>query len=217
LGFLPHKPTSSALARIQDVDQSIWTADSSVSGGGGRSMEAKVRLCVMPEGQPEFDSEARVWGMDAVEQLAAGRETYVLYDPKHASRCEIDRQRLRVEFGPGRNGKDRVVILTTAEARFEDTLASRAKDPAASAQHRQEILERAAAAQADSRAIVDALQTGDFAEVERLKAQLAIGGTGVAAAADPLDRLQKLADLHDRGALTDAEFAAEKAKILGAG
>jgi hypothetical protein len=26
---------------------------------------------------------------------------------------------------------------------------------------------------------------------------------------------QQLADLHDRGALTDAEFAAEKAKILG--
>ncbi len=36
-----------------------------------------------------------------------------------------------------------------------------------------------------------------------------------AAGADPLERLQKLADLHDRGALTDAEFAAEKAKLLG--
>jgi hypothetical protein len=34
------------------------------------------------------------------------------------------------------------------------------------------------------------------------------------APADPLDRLAKLADLRDRGALTDAEFAAEKAKIM---
>jgi hypothetical protein len=33
---------------------------------------------------------------------------------------------------------------------------------------------------------------------------------------DALDELGKLADLHDRGALTDAEFAAEKAKLLGA-
>jgi Short C-terminal domain len=33
--------------------------------------------------------------------------------------------------------------------------------------------------------------------------------------ADPLERLQKLADLHDRGVLTDEEFEAEKAKILG--
>jgi Short C-terminal domain len=32
--------------------------------------------------------------------------------------------------------------------------------------------------------------------------------------ADPLDRLAKLADLHTSGALTDAEFATEKAKIL---
>lgn len=35
------------------------------------------------------------------------------------------------------------------------------------------------------------------------------------AAADPVDQLSKLADLHDRGALTDEEFAAEKAKLLG--
>jgi Short C-terminal domain len=34
-------------------------------------------------------------------------------------------------------------------------------------------------------------------------------------ASDPLDRLTKLADLKERGALSDDEFAAEKAKILG--
>jgi len=34
------------------------------------------------------------------------------------------------------------------------------------------------------------------------------------AGSDPLDRLQRLADLHDRGVITDAEFTAEKAKIL---
>ncbi|GAA3268601.1 SHOCT domain-containing protein [Dactylosporangium vinaceum] len=34
------------------------------------------------------------------------------------------------------------------------------------------------------------------------------------APADSVDRLAKLADLHDRGALTDAEFATEKAKII---
>ncbi len=35
------------------------------------------------------------------------------------------------------------------------------------------------------------------------------------AAEDPLDRLQKLNDLRVSGALTDAEFEAQKAKILG--
>jgi hypothetical protein len=43
-------------------------------------------------------------------------------------------------------------------------------------------------------------------------------GTPAVAPAGPEDvvliRLDKLADLHERGALTDAEFAAEKAKIL---
>jgi hypothetical protein len=33
---------------------------------------------------------------------------------------------------------------------------------------------------------------------------------------DPLDRLEKLGRLHASGVLTDAEFAAEKSKILGA-
>ncbi len=40
-------------------------------------------------------------------------------------------------------------------------------------------------------------------------------GEAPAAASDPVDRLAKLADLHERGAVSDAEFAAEKAKILG--
>lgn len=62
------------------------------------------------------------------------------------------------------------------------------------------------------------------ADAEALAARLnAQGGAAVAsspveappaAAADPLDRLAKLADLHSAGALTDQEFAAEKAKIL---
>ena len=33
--------------------------------------------------------------------------------------------------------------------------------------------------------------------------------------ADPADELEHLAQLHDSGALTDEEFAAAKAKILG--
>jgi len=35
-----------------------------------------------------------------------------------------------------------------------------------------------------------------------------------AAAPDPMAQLKELADLHDRGALTDEEFASQKAKLL---
>ena len=35
------------------------------------------------------------------------------------------------------------------------------------------------------------------------------------AQADPAQQLSQLADLHDRGVLSDDEFAAQKAKLLG--
>jgi hypothetical protein len=55
----------------------------------------------------------------------------------------------------------------------------------------------------------------ELQELERLEAQEASDGRAASGTStDPLERLQKLADLHDRGALTDAEFTAEKAKIL---
>ena len=36
-----------------------------------------------------------------------------------------------------------------------------------------------------------------------------------APAADPYERLRQLGELHAQGILTDEEFAAEKAKVLG--
>jgi len=49
----------------------------------------------------------------------------------------------------------------------------------------------------------------------RAAAQAAAGRPGQGAQADPTEKLSRLADLHDRGALTDEEFAAQKAKVLG--
>ena len=64
-----------------------------------------------------------------------------------------------------------------------------------------------------------AQRRGDLDEVNRLNAQIVALQNGtftpVGEPSDRLERLQKLADLHDRGVLTDAEFAVEKAKILG--
>jgi hypothetical protein len=36
-----------------------------------------------------------------------------------------------------------------------------------------------------------------------------------AAAPDPIERLKELGQLHEQGVLTDEEFAAQKAKVLG--
>jgi hypothetical protein len=43
-----------------------------------------------------------------------------------------------------------------------------------------------------------------------------ITGTGATGKPDIADELTKLADLRDRGVLTDTEFATQKAKLLAA-
>jgi hypothetical protein len=72
--------------------------------------------------------------------------------------------------------------------------------------------------------IKTATKQGDLTEVERMtemmrkieagELPMPSSSPGPAAPVDPIDRLKKLADLHAAGALTDAEFAEQKAKVL---
>jgi hypothetical protein len=65
-------------------------------------------------------------------------------------------------------------------------------------------------------AIQQALASGNLADLARIKAELRQQNPPEgASSSDPIEGLEKLADLHDRGVLTDAEFAAAKAKLLG--
>jgi hypothetical protein len=50
--------------------------------------------------------------------------------------------------------------------------------------------------------------------LQEMMAQATGNAAPAAAAPDPTERLSKLAELHDRGVLTDEEFSAQKAKIL---
>ena len=75
-------------------------------------------------------------------------------------------------------------------------------------------------------AIATAKESGDTAYVAQLQAAFKAGATALperddslpppapAGGGDRIERLQKLAELHASGVLTDAEFAAEKARIL---
>jgi hypothetical protein len=67
-------------------------------------------------------------------------------------------------------------------------------------------------AQQRSRATTISISPGNFAQ---LASGLTAAATGPAAP-DVTEQLTRLADLRDRGALTEEEFAAEKAKLLGA-
>jgi hypothetical protein len=64
-------------------------------------------------------------------------------------------------------------------------------------------------------AIQEAIASGNLGDLARIKAELrqqahADGGSS----SDPVESLEKLADLHASGVLTDAEFATAKAKLL---
>jgi hypothetical protein len=60
-----------------------------------------------------------------------------------------------------------------------------------------------------------AAERESFLRAQALRPQASGTVSPPASGDDPLDRLSKLADLHERGALTDAEFEAQKHKLLG--
>jgi hypothetical protein len=85
-----------------------------------------------------------------------------------------------------------------------------------------------AALRAESQEVMDGRRAAEDAAVQQAEhdvrplgqasqAEAASTARGDANSGDQVEQLQKLADLHDRGVLTDAEFADQKAKILGEG
>jgi hypothetical protein len=69
--------------------------------------------------------------------------------------------------------------------------------------------------QSDARKAMDGGAMGEDPELAALDALEKAEGTSRTPESSRLDQLQQLADLHDRGVLSDVEFAAEKARILG--
>jgi hypothetical protein len=206
------KRTTSALARFGTYEDSKWLKGSASPGGPDKAYASKVEVRVAPDGQPEFDSEIRVWGGD-VQRIQSGRQTYVLYDPEDPEHCDIDRDRLTKEFGPAPNGKHRVDIpLKGTEEEVEYRRVARAA-------RRDKLVAKRAEQGLDPVPVRSKTAPGPEIKLggtslEDMMALVAQAG-GNAPAPDPAERLGKLADLRDRGVLTEAEFAAQKAKILG--
>lgn len=55
----------------------------------------------------------------------------------------------------------------------------------------------------------------DVQAYEPAPAAAPVAAAPVAAAPDPIEQLKQLGELHQQGILTDEEFAAQKAKVLG--
>ena len=161
---------------------------------GSMTIHQKIELRVEPEGEPTFEATVHqvfndLHGWHIPEE---GWSVIVIYDPNDHSKLVIDVDKMPV--GPG-------VARDEAIARHEKVMA-RVRDPEA---RRQQIEEMKANAVAQAQ--------GGIA-LQEMMAKVAAQAPAALPKPDVADQLTKLADLRDRGVLSDAEFEAQKAKIL---
>jgi hypothetical protein len=154
---------------------------------GSFTIHQKLKLNVEPDGEPPFEATIKQVFNDTQGWPIPqeGWSVAVIYDPNEHSKLVLD-----LDTMPVRPGVDR----DDAVARHESAMA-RLQDPAARLQQIEEMKAQAAALQ------------------ERFAATLS-PALSAPRLPDVADQLTKLADLRDRGVLSDAEFEAQKAKIL---
>jgi Short C-terminal domain len=170
-----------------------WRSSSSSSSfmaNASMTDHVKVTVRVEPTGQPPFEVSFR----QAFPGLTpmTGWQCKVIYDP---------------------DDHDRIAVL-------EDQIAPPGVD------HKR--AERGAELRQGMKAAMDSGNMGEWIQQVRdqaaggalpgnVPAQASTAPAADATQANVIDELSKLADLHERGVLTDAEFAGQKAKLLGEG
>jgi hypothetical protein len=161
---------------------------------GSITIHQKLKLRVEPDGEPPFEATVKQVFNDSYgwHIPQEGWSVTVIYDPSDRSKLIIDLETMPV--GPG-------VDRDEALARHEKVMA-RMQDPA-SRRRQIEQMKANAAAQAQGAAAIQEKMAAAFSQARSV------------APVDVADQLTKLADLRDRGALSDAEFEAQKAKLLG--
>jgi hypothetical protein len=174
-----------------------------ISSGGDAAQQVasahvnwKLTLRVTPDGEAAFDAEVKEPYPEMGGGPSVGSTVGVLYDPNDHSKLVVDHS------AKGQGAMLAGSMSPTAKAQMEqmggepaeDLMSEAIADPAA---FRQKMEERA------TQLAVNAGST------------YVQGLPGATAPVDPADEIAKLADLRDRGVLTDAEFQAQKKKVLG--
>jgi hypothetical protein len=174
------------------------TGGANVSPGqaGSITIHQQLKLRVEPDGEAPFECTVKQVFNDSYgwHIPQEGYSVTVIYDPKDHSKLVIDLEAMPVAPGVDRD---------EAVARHQRAMA-RIQDPEAR-QQQIEAMKAKAAAQAQGASAMQEMLAKAFTQAQ-----------GASAGRDVADQLTKLADLRDRGALTDSEFEMQKAKILGA-
>jgi hypothetical protein len=177
-----------ANATVVEVAEKGMAVTSGAEGiAANTTVALKARLKVQPEGEPEFEVTQR-FRFSQFAIPSAGMVLPVIYDPE-------DHDKLMIDESP--------------EAQQQAAMSSAGIDPSQISKF-------------------DPNQVGQMMQqAQQMQAQFGSGqmqpgqmpGTAPPAPAeqqaDPVAQLEKLQALKEKGALTDAEFEAEKAKILG--
>jgi hypothetical protein len=165
----------------------------------------RLKLLVQPLDEPAFEVEIKD-GWDQFSSPHVGSMVPVLYDPSNHSKLVLD-------------DSDQAAV-ETAVTNSQEKAVARGVD--ASAGSAMADLKREAIADPEGfrRRMFEMRRGGDGPAVVGPDALAGLvsgsGGAAPRAAADPVEQLTKLADLRDRGVLSDEEFEQQKRRILGA-
>lgn len=153
-----------------------------------------VTLRVEPDGEAPFEVREK-FRFPQLSMPSVGQRLSVVYDPE-------DRERVMLDEDPA----GAVASMLAGSGRPVDQL-DLVQQLMASA--------TSGASSADTQAIARDWAEQHGATVIEPSAGLVGPAAPPPAAPDPVELLSRLADLKERGLLTDAEFAAQKARILG--
>jgi len=187
------KRAPAVVVEIAEKGMSVTTGSGQLVANTEVMLKAKVR--VEPEDEPAFEVEER-FRFPQLSIPSVGSRVAVIYDPSDHDKIMIDRSAAgaAVQLGnvPGMQGMD-----------LQDVM-SKVKEAQSQTQDPQEM---------------GRILAQEFGANVNVQQQDSSGMTFGAPAApqeeDPVDKLAKLADLKEKGLLTDAEFESQKARILG--
>jgi len=171
----------------------------------------KLRLRVQPAAEPEFDVTVGDWLRTSVVP-SQGTRLQVFYDPENHNRAMVDhRSDADRAAGIERLGADRGSKIFSETIGLAARVFLRGFRPGAT---------RTALSQVDD-AIAARLAGTDVSPTVQVVAlgpdgQPVSEGSTEPAPSDPVEQLRGLAELNERGALTDAQFEAHKRRILDA-
>jgi Short C-terminal domain len=199
------KNGTAATAEITQAEKTHWINSSGAQAVGGQNSTVTwhLTLQVKPDGAAPFDAtitDAFPLGDDIV----VGHSVSVLFDPADHSKVVIDHSPKGeiASFMAGMSpGATAAIASSGAGGALDSLMQDAAKDPSG-------VLARW---RSDPDAAVAAFRS-------QMTAPTTVNPAVTPAtpgAESPEDRLTKLADLRDRGAITDAEFQAQKKQILG--